>query len=839
MALPRLRRGKADETAVEAKPRDRGRSLLGYFLPVVAVALVLVLVLVFYATQRMHTVQQQAARVAARGAAQNLAGRVSGLIEARQGLLALVSQSGSVRRALAGKDPKALARTAASAQRLLSGALRLRLFPKGVDVRPDPQGKAPMGFAGVDMVRRALAGRRVGAEIHQIDSGHPYIALARPVREADKVVGAVFVAWPLRELKALLAHAPSFPGELWLVQGGADGYVIGSTGTARLSVEMAAEAVPGTDWQVFYSPDRPATDVGDLVLWGIGGAGLLILLLVAFLQQGALARALRADMATLISLGEALAGKGQIPSARGAGVTVCRDAVLLMRELARRGHGKARPAEGKAPEAAAGRPQAARKRPERAPAASGIKVEESNARPPVAAPEAVFRAYDIRGRVKQELTQGFALGLGWAFAERAHEQGVSKVYVAHDARVSSPDLYEALCAGLSEIGIAVMELGMAPAGLLYYAMHQDPDAGAVLVTGSHNPPEYNGFKLYLRTEPVQGEALSGLGERMRAGGFEPRAGSRTRLDLLQDYLDAVAQNVSLAHPMRVVVDGGNGAAGELAVEVLENLGCEVIPLYCEPDGRFPHHHPDPGRPENLEDLQREVVARAADIGLAFDGDGDRIGVVDGQGVPVRPEHLLMKLAADILQRNPGSDVVYDVKSSRHLAGFILAQGGRPVMWRSGHTRMKEKMRDTAAILGGEYAGHFYIRERWSGSDDAVYVAARLLEVFADDGRPVQAQVEELPHGVDTPEYQLPLAEGESARLMQAIVAQASFPEARLVDLDGLRVEFPDAWGLVRASNTLPSLTFRFEADTPEALEQVMQRFRDLLGQVAPGKTLPF
>ena len=291
--------------------------------------------------------------------------------------------------------------------------------------------------------------------------------------------------------------------------------------------------------------------------------------------------------------------------------------------------------------------------------------------------------------------------------------------------------------------------------------------------------------------------------------------------------------------MRVVVDGGNGAAGELAVEVLENLGCEVIPLYCEPDGRFPHHHPDPGRPENLEDLQREVVARAADIGLAFDGDGDRIGVVDGQGVPVRPEHLLMKLAADILQRNPGSDVVYDVKSSRHLAGFILAQGGRPVMWRSGHTRMKEKMRETGALVGGEYAGHFYIRERWSGSDDAVYVAARLLEVFADDGRPVQAQVEELPHGVDTPEYQLPLAEGESARLMQAIVAQASFPEARLVDLDGLRVEFPDAWGLVRASNTLPSLTFRFEADTPEALEQVMQRFRDLLGQVAPGKTLPF
>jgi phosphomannomutase/phosphoglucomutase len=441
--------------------------------------------------------------------------------------------------------------------------------------------------------------------------------------------------------------------------------------------------------------------------------------------------------------------------------------------------------------------------------------------------------------VGRELSTEVATSLGWALADMALEKGVATVYVAHDPRASSPNLYDVLCNGMAEIGMRVVELDMAPAALLYFAMHKDPETAAVLVTGSHNPPEYNGFKLYLRTEPIHGAQLQDLLARMSRGGFEPGSGSRERGDLRQEYLGAVVQEVSLTRPLKVVIDGGNGAAGELACEALEMLGCEVVPLYCDPDGSFPHHHPDPSRAENLLDLQREVLAKGADLGVAFDGDGDRIGGVDDQGEIIRPEHMLMLLAADILRRHPGSDVVYDVKSSRHLASFVLAQGGRPIMWRSGHTRMKEKMRETGALLGGEFAGHFYIKERWYGSDDAIYVAARLLEVIADDPRPVSEQMAELPRSPATPEYQLSVAEGESAGLMQALEGLVDFPDARTVDLDGLRVEFPQSWGLVRASNTLPSLTFRFEAENEAELEAVKQRFRELLAQVVPGETVPF
>lgn len=458
---------------------------------------------------------------------------------------------------------------------------------------------------------------------------------------------------------------------------------------------------------------------------------------------------------------------------------------------------------------------------------------------PVKVAANIFRAYDVRGLAGKELTPEVAQGLGWALAEMAQANGVSRVYVAHDPRLSSADLYEAMIDGLVGQGMQVIELGMGPAALLYHAMHQDPESAAVMVTGSHNPPEYNGFKLYLRTEPIQGEQLLALRERMLEGGFEPVQGAREQRDVRREYLDAVVESVTLGRPLKVVVDAGNEAAGELACALFEMLGCEVTPLYCEPDGQFPHHHPDPSRPENLEDLRREVVARNADLGVAFDGDGDRIGVVDDRGEPVWPEHLLMLLAADVLRRHPGVDVIYDVKSSRYLAGFILSNGGRPIMWRSGHSLMKAKMRETGALIGGEFSGHIYIKERWSGSDDAIYVAVRLLEVFADDPRPVHEQVAELPYGIGTPEYQLHMSEGEPLWAMQSIMAAANFPDARVVDLDGLRIEFDDAWGLVRPSNTMPSLVFRFEADSPAALETIKQRFRELMQQALPDRDLPF
>ncbi len=809
-----------------------------YFLPVALGVFLALAVVTWLAMHYIDSLHETSARTSVQGAAESLAGRITDFLSARQELLALVTRSNTVRQALGSGDPGALERTAEAAANLLAGALQLRLFPQA-DVRPDPGGSVPMGFAGVDMVRRALEGRQPPAEIHQIMAGRPYLAMALPIKQGHRVLGAAFVAWPLKDLRALMPV--SVPGVIWLIQGEADdGYVIASTGSGYPPADATSIAVPGSIWRVYYQVAERPVGEEDLMLLVTAGVMFLLVLGVLYLRQQALLRDLRHDMAALVTLGEAIQ-EGHGAGEQAPRTLMASDAILLLGEMARQAYGRsaaqrAEPQPVAVPEPA-GR---VREAPSRGGEThTGIEVRETQQRPPVKVPATVFRAYDIRGLAGEELTAEVAEGLGRAFAEMAQASGVSRVFVACDTRLSSPELYEALADGLADQGMQVVELGMGPVALLYHAMHEDPESAAVMVTGSHNPPEYNGFKLYLRTEPVQGEQLLTLRERMQEGGFEPSRGSREVRDVRREYLDAVVESVTLSRALKVVVDGGNGAAGELACALFEMLGCEVVPLYCEPDGHFPHHHPDPGNAENLEDLRREVVARNADLGIAFDGDGDRIGVVDDRGEQVWPEQLLMLLAADVLRRHPGADVVYDVKSSRHLAGFILSNGGRPIMWHSGHSLMKAKMRETGALIGGEFSGHIYIKERWSGSDDALYVAVRLLEVFADDPRPLHEPVAELPYGIGTPEYQLRMGEGEPQLAMNAIMAAASFPDARVVDLDGLRIEFDDSWGLVRPSNTLPALVFRFEADSEAALETVKQRFRELLQQAVPDVTPPF
>jgi len=813
-----------------------GRPLLFFFLPVAAAAAAMMVVLVLVAQQQGWAMQTEAAQVQARSAAQALAGRVSGQVRAYQEVLEVITRFASVHKALDEKDAQGLVRSAAALQRLTPDAIELRLFPLE-RVQTDSSGRLPLTFAGVDMVTRALRGEQVPVEVHQLEGAQPYLAVAQAVRRDGEIMGAILAAWPLQDLDQL---AKSFAGEiaeLSLMQGGAGGIGIAASATAGFESDSARVSVDGTRWEVFHRPVADGFSGPGVLLWVLLLAGVVVVLLVIFLVRQVLAGYLASDMRTLVTLGEAIAGGEKTGLASRATVAISREPIHRMAELLRQPATRKNAKPVAASPAAGGREADA---PEGGASAAAKPVDyESAAHPPVEAPESVFRAYDIRGMADTELTAEVAEGLGWAFAGLAATQDVSTVYVAHDARLSSPELYEAVCAGLAASGMRVMELGLAPAALIYFAMHRDPNAGAVLVTGSHNPPEYNGFKLYLRTEPVQGAGLRDLCLRMQQGGGLVLPGSREAHDPRQEYLAAVIQEISLTRPLRVVVDGGNGAAGELACEVLTILGCEAIPLFCEPDGSFPNHHPDPSIAENLEALSHEVTSRGADLGIALDGDGDRIGLVDDQGEVVAPEHALMFLAGDILRRHPGSDVIYDVKSSRQLAGFVLAHGGRPIMWRSGHSRMKEKMRETGALLGGEYAGHVYIKERWYGSDDAIYVGARLLEVLADDPRPLHDQVDDLPSSPSSPEYRLPLEEGESGLLMDAITANLHFPDARIIDLDGLRVEFPTAWGLVRASNTVPSLTFRFEADDEQELARIMQRFRDVLAQVAPERPLPF
>ena len=835
-----------DQAASQAGGGKGGRALIVYLLPTLLVGIALMVVVALFAQQAIQSGASRSARATAQSVSEAVAARLAGAVTARRDLLALVLSEGRAAAALSSGDPSAIKAEEAVIQQRVAGLLQVRLLPRDAS-QPDPAGAAPLGYAGLDLLRRTVdSGRPSAAEIHQIKSGAPYLAMALPVNVADGNAGVLFAAWDMRFLVGLLEQSPAFQGRLQLVQGGDGGYVLakGPGGQDGPLTEGAVE-VPDSIWKVSYGTDPDTGGMGGLLtMASVVAAGGLALLLSVFLQWRALARDLRADMGTLVNLGEAILRR-ENGAARQAQVASTRDAIALLSQYAR--ESREMPATAAAPAVRRAVPMAGL--PESR--TQGMEVEELDSdpaellaarprkAPKIDIPDTLFRAYDVRGVVGQALTGPFAELLGQAVATLVQEQGGHRVAVARDARPSSPQLAEALVRGLNAGGCDVLDIGQAPTPLLYFAMHTQPVQAGVVVTGSHNPADYNGFKIVIGDRVLDGDELLALRRRMLEGVFSQGNGSIERIDLVAEYVEAVVREVQLARPLKVVVDAGNGVAGDLAVATLEALGCEVVPLFCEPDGSFPNHHPDPSQPDNLASLMLEVQAQDADIGIALDGDGDRLGVIDNTGANVWPDSILMLLAADILGRHPGVDILYDVKSSRHLASFILGHGGRPIMWKSGHSRMRAKMLETGALLGGEFSGHLFIKERWFGFDDAVYAAVRVLELLALEPRGASELFAELPSSPSTPEYHLMLEEGQSRELMRALDAHKVFDDARLVELDGLRVEFGSGWGLIRPSNTTPSLTFRFEADDERSLEEIKSRFRDLLRRVAPDMQAPF
>jgi phosphomannomutase/phosphoglucomutase len=847
---------KKTDQARPAKTNARGnggRPLILYLLPALLVAIVLMLLVVLFSRQSIQSAATDTARRTAHSVAGAVAARLEGAITARRDLIRLALSDGRVAAALTAGDAAALRAAESDLQQRIPGLLQVRLLPPDVN-QPDPSGPAPLGYAGLDMLRRTVeGGRPAAAEVHQIKNGAPYLALALPITEPGRNLGVLFAAFDMRFLIPLVERSPDFPGRLQLVQGGQTGYIL-AKGPGELGDALYAGKVdvPESIWEVSYGIAPEVGTTGNmLTMLGLVGGGGLALLLTVVLQWRALARDLHFDMSTLVNLGEAILHRegGQ---ARQAHLANTGDAIALLGQYARQARehrAEATLAERRATHGAlpAGQP---------APGAPGVRaqgmeVEELDSSPAeslaarprtppsIDIPASLFRAYDVRGVVGEALTAGFAELLGQAVATLVQEQGGRRVAVGRDTRPSSQDLSDALSSGLRAAGCDVLDIGQAPTPLLYYAMHAEPVEAGIVVTGSHNPPDYNGFKIVIGDRVLDGDDLQALRQRMLDGAFSQGNGALERTDLVGAYVDAVAQEVQLARPLKVVVDAGNGAAGDLAIATFEALGCEVVPLFCEPDGSFPNHHPDPSQPDNLAALILEVQAQEADLGIAFDGDGDRLGLVDDTGAIIWADRVLMLLAADVLGRHPGVDILYDVKSSRHLASFILGHGGRPIMWKSGHSRMRAKMLESGALLGGEFSGHLFIKERWFGFDDAVYAAARVLELMALEPRPASEMFAELPSSPSTPEYHLMLEEGQSRELMRALDAHKVFDDARLVELDGLRVEFADGWGLIRPSNTTPALTFRFEADDEGALEEIKSRFRDLLRRVAPDMHAPF
>ena len=453
-------------------------------------------------------------------------------------------------------------------------------------------------------------------------------------------------------------------------------------------------------------------------------------------------------------------------------------------------------------------------------------------------PGHVFRAYDIRGLAGRELDADFARALGRAIA--ADYPQVRSLAVGRDGRHSSATLADALIDGLTAGGAAVHDIGLAPTPVLYYATHRLELGSGVMVTGSHNPAEYNGFKLVLGGRTLSGADIEALGRRMADLPSAPGGGRRLDADVADDYCARIAGDIRLARPLRVALDAGNGAAGPIAVRTLRACGAEVDELYCEVDGDFPHHHPNPSEPANLADLRARVRAAGLDLGLALDGDGDRCGVVDDRGGILWPDRQLMLHARDVLARRPGAAVVFDVKCSGLLPRVIEEAGGAPVMARTGHSFIKAKLRETGAALAGEMSGHLFFGERWYGFDDGIYAGARLLEILARSDEPAHAVFAGLPQACATPEINIPFAaDGAQHRFIERFAARAAFPAAAVSKLDGVRADFEDGFGLARASNTTPCVVARFEGRDRAALERIQAEFRDQMRAADPELELPF
>jgi phosphomannomutase/phosphoglucomutase len=458
-------------------------------------------------------------------------------------------------------------------------------------------------------------------------------------------------------------------------------------------------------------------------------------------------------------------------------------------------------------------------------------------------PAEIFRAYDIRGIVGRTLTAALVREIGRALGTLARERGAPTFAVCRDGRLSGPELCNALIEGLNAAGADAIDIGMGPTPLAYFAAHHLGCGSCVAVSGSHNPPEYNGLKIVVGGDALFGDEIQHLRDLVEKQKFSSGKGEKSQADVLDAYVERIAGDVKLARKFHVAIDCGNGVAGMLAPRLYRRLGCEVTELFCEVDGTFPNHHPDPAQPKNLMDLIKELREGGAELGLAFDGDGDRLGVVTKDGEIIYADRQLMLLAQDVLSRNPGAEIIYDVKSTRLLPRYIERHGGRPVIWKTGHSLIKAKLKESKALLAGEMSGHTFFKERWYGFDDALYAGARLLEVLSKQNDANRA-LKELPNAPSTPELHWALEEGEPhavvAKLQARVETASPFPDAeRVVTIDGVRVEYADGFGLARASNTTPTIVMRFEADNTAALERIKKDFRAALQPLKPNAPLPY
>ena len=749
-------------------------------------------------------------------------------------------------------------RSAEAGLRYWSGVVDAQLNLTGQAV-PDSSRTAPMNFAALDMLRRLETGQAPAVEAYRV--GERWLAYSvAPVRQDDTqpMLGTLLLAVDLNRVLANLPPLPAEVGQIQLIQrfdGGA-AQVLTQRGQAEGNAQAFSTGNP--HWTLSFTP---ASNLGAN---GLSPTLLALALLVAlagalaglYLVNRRLHQRLDSDTSQLTQLVKELSA-GKAVKAFSLSLPALHDLAQSLSRLPRR-----------AQEPVAVRPDViVSPQPKGSAAAKPadlvnplfqdtdildidildddqdlLGLEQT---PIMTTPQApklpadIFRAYDIRGVVGAGLTPETAYWIGRAIGSQSLAEGEPNVSVGRDGRLSGPTLVQQLIDGLVDSGCQVSDVGMVPTPVVYYAAHVLAGKSAVMLTGSHNPPDYNGFKIVIAGDTLANEQIQALKNRIDNNDLVSGQGSVEAVDLLPRYLEQIRSDIAMAKPLRVVVDCGNGAAGVIAPQLIEALGCTVIPLFCDVDGNFPNHHPDPGKPENLVDLIAKVKEHNADIGLAFDGDGDRVGVVTNTGAIVYPDRLLMLFAKDVVSRNPGADIIFDVKCTRRLTPLISGYGGRPVMWKTGHSLIKKKMKETGALLAGEMSGHVFFKERWFGFDDGIYAAARLLEILSQDKRTAEQVFAAFPNDVSTPEINIQVTEQTKFPIVERLQREGQWGEGSVTNLDGVRVDYPKGWGLVRASNTTPVLVLRFEAESQAELERIQELFRTQMHLVAPDVKLPF
>ena len=730
-------------------------------------------------------------------------------------------------------------------------ARRVAIIPKG-RARVELNAEIPISFAALDLIKRAETHAFVGPEVSL--NQQDLLLAAQPITHEGVVAGVLFIALdkagffyqPLTYMDPKLGQVSI----LQMLDGSAETEVF-SWGESSDDGGSLKTQLNANHWQLVFTPNlnnmQPVSSLTDLLS---ALAVILVFVLAGIsIAFSSLARKVDADAQALTSyVTRLLRGRSATPEQYK--LPVFKAMARGFAKYNKTKKGPAKKSSGKQAEATPKELLEAAKNGDNdksddlldspkeqfldvasdAKENFGIEVSEDVSPSDMGlklAPE-IFRAYDIRGVVDKNLTEDVVYWLGRAFAAEAAELEQPRVAVGRDGRHSSANLRTALVRGLTEGGADVLDVGEVPTPLLYFATHAMDTGTGIMITGSHNPPDYNGLKMVLAGETLAEERIQALKKRIEENQLTSGAGDVEELDLIDHYIDRVIEDVVVAQPCKVVVDCGNGVAGHVAPRLLEELGCEVVQLYCEVDGDFPNHHPDPAEPANLQDLIAVVKDEDAELGIAFDGDGDRLGLVTASGEIIWPDRMLMLFAQDIVGRNPGADIIYDVKCSRHLNNLISEYGGRPIMWKTGHSHMKAKLKETGALLAGEFSGHICFGERWFGFDDALYAAARMLEIIGGQDKSIDELFKQFPDTFSTPEIKIETTEKAKFEIVDKLAKHGDWGNGTVTNIDGIRVDYSDGWGLLRASNTSPMLSLRFEADGHAALDRIKKIFQHQL-----------